>query len=338
MDTSSNRIVLPVAGGKGGVGKSIVCANLAVAFAEAGKRVVVADLDLGGSNLHSYLGVNNRLPGLGEFVSSGSQEIDEYLYECEPGLRFLTGGISPFMANITWHQKRKIVKAIRRVEADVILLDLGAGTSFNTLDFFSLSDRGVLVTNPDIVSVVSMLGFLKNFLFRYILQESKKERDLNMFLDRLIKSDTSGRQLTIDYLKEKSQDRFGAVPMLLDEVCSRVRPVVIFNRAANVESFSITKQFSRGMRTVLSLEADYYGYIFEDRCADKALKLRKNLVKEYPDSVAGTEFRKIADRLSRYYDRFLPNSAQLLEDALRCSDYSETETRSKSYISASPSL
>ena len=60
--------IIPVAGGKGGVGKSFVTANLAVALAQRGHRTIAVDLDLGNSNLHSLLGLENRYPGVGEYL------------------------------------------------------------------------------------------------------------------------------------------------------------------------------------------------------------------------------------------------------------------------------
>jgi flagellar biosynthesis protein FlhG len=56
-------IVIPVASGKGGVGKTFVSANLAIALAELGYRVITVDLDFGGANLHSFLGLSNCHPG-----------------------------------------------------------------------------------------------------------------------------------------------------------------------------------------------------------------------------------------------------------------------------------
>jgi len=55
-DMAEQTTIIPVAGGKGGVGKSFVTANLAVALAQAGKSVIAVDADLGNSNLHTLLG------------------------------------------------------------------------------------------------------------------------------------------------------------------------------------------------------------------------------------------------------------------------------------------
>ena len=62
------KTIIPIAGGKGGVGKSLFVANLAIALAEAGHSTVAVDMDMGSSNLHTYLGLNNLNPGIGDFL------------------------------------------------------------------------------------------------------------------------------------------------------------------------------------------------------------------------------------------------------------------------------
>lgn len=61
--------IVPVASGKGGVGKTIATANLGISLAQAGKTVILADLDLGAANLHTILGIRNRQPGIGHIIS-----------------------------------------------------------------------------------------------------------------------------------------------------------------------------------------------------------------------------------------------------------------------------
>ena len=131
---NSGSIIIPVASGKGGVGKSFISANLAIALAELGHKVIAVDLDFGGANLHSFLGLSNRNPGIGDFLQARIAELDELLVPSDiPNLQFLSGdGKTPFMANIAYAQKIKLISRLKKLPADYILLDLGAGSSFNT--------------------------------------------------------------------------------------------------------------------------------------------------------------------------------------------------------------
>jgi len=84
--------IIPIASGKGGVGKSLVSANLSIALAQAGKRVVLVDLDLGSSNLHLILGFNAPRNGLGTYLSGAKVKFEDIIHETDyPNLRFIPG-------------------------------------------------------------------------------------------------------------------------------------------------------------------------------------------------------------------------------------------------------
>src|SRR6266850_2415825 len=107
--------IIPIAGGKGGVGKTFVTANLAVALASRGFRTLAVDLDLGNSNLHSLLGLENRYPGVGEYLRGTVKcSPHELIVETSlPGLGFIPGdGRMPFMANITYNKKLALMSTL----------------------------------------------------------------------------------------------------------------------------------------------------------------------------------------------------------------------------------
>jgi hypothetical protein len=136
QDANSGAVIIPVASGKGGVGKTFIAANLALALAELGHRVVAVDLDFGGANLHSLLGISNRHAGIGDFLKARTAELEDLLVPAgAPNLSFLPGdGKTPFMANIAYAQKIKLMVRIRKLPADFILLDLGAGSSLGGIE------------------------------------------------------------------------------------------------------------------------------------------------------------------------------------------------------------
>ena len=160
MNTSPTFI--PVASGKGGVGKSFLTANLAIALAERGHQTIAVDLDLGGSNLYSFLGLPNRFPGIGDFIKTKGGEISDFLVSTDiSNLKFLPGdGKTPFMANITYAQKIKLISQLKNLTADYILLDQASGSAYNTLDFFSITPISMVVTTPEYPAVMNMMIFL----------------------------------------------------------------------------------------------------------------------------------------------------------------------------------
>ncbi len=105
-----------IGGGKGGVGKSFVSGNLGILLAQRGYKVVLADLDLGGANLHTWLGINSPDRGLSEFVGREIDKIEELLVPTQvPGLSLISGardGVE--IANLKHSQKRRFLNAMKR--------------------------------------------------------------------------------------------------------------------------------------------------------------------------------------------------------------------------------
>ena len=170
QETAKEMTIIPVASGKGGVGKSVITANLSVSLAEKGCRVVAVDLDLGGSNLHTCLGLDNNNPGIGDYLRAHYGNLDELLVDTyHPNLKFLAGDArSPLMANLHTAQKNKLMNHLRKLDADYVLLDLGSGSAYNTLDFFAMSYNGLMVCTVEYTSLMNLLTFLKNLALRRI--------------------------------------------------------------------------------------------------------------------------------------------------------------------------
>ncbi len=189
--------IIPVASGKGGVGKSLVAANLGVAFAQAGQRVILADLDLGASNLHLVLGHQSPKTGIGMFLNDTKSDFNEVIVDTDVrGLRFIPGDTEiPGTANLKPFQLKSLVRRLLALsnEADILILDLGAGTHQSILDFFLLSDHGIVVSAPMVTAVLNAYVFLKNTVFRLMFTTFRKNSPAATFLEKSRK-DGSGHQ------------------------------------------------------------------------------------------------------------------------------------------------
>lgn len=160
--------LISVGGGKGGVGKSIVACNLAVAMAQLGKRTVLADLDLGAANQHLLLGIDRPRPGLETLLSRTNDDAREGLTATKiPNLNLLAGtGARLGAANITYGEKLRLLKRLRTLDADVVIIDVGAGVGYNALDFFELGAQRLVVTTPQVTAIHDAYSFLKSAVLR----------------------------------------------------------------------------------------------------------------------------------------------------------------------------
>ena len=161
------RRIIAVGGAKGGIGKSIFVANLGVLLSAKGRRTVLVDLDLGGANLHLYLGENSLRHTLNDFLSKEVPSLNAIMSQTKYGPYLIGGNSSQLGAtNIPFARKLKLLRAIKKLEADYVILDLGGDTSYNVLDCFLAADCQLIFTTCDPASYLEAYSFLKVALYR----------------------------------------------------------------------------------------------------------------------------------------------------------------------------
>ena len=134
--------VWAVAGGKGGTGKSILSANMGIALAKMGNKVILVDADLGAPNLHTCLNIRKPEFTLNDYLTKKVPNLESVLLDTpNENLKLISGGTELLgLANIHYQKKMKLIRNLEKLDAEFIIVDLGAGTAYNTLDFFNLSN------------------------------------------------------------------------------------------------------------------------------------------------------------------------------------------------------
>ena len=167
-----------IGGGKGGTGKSFVTLSLGIRLAKLGKKVVIIDTVLGGANQHTLLGIRHPQYTLNDFIKRKSATLNEVCIETPiPNLKLISGGDDIlYLSNPKFSQKARMLKHLNKLEADYILLDLGAGSSFNVLDFFIYTEGKIVVLSPFPTSIQNAYGFLKTALYRRFHQLFSKNK------------------------------------------------------------------------------------------------------------------------------------------------------------------
>lgn len=308
--------IIPIASGKGGVGKSLLAANLSIALAQSGNRVILADLDLGGSNLHLILGIRAIPFGIGTFLTSKTAKIASILIPTEvPNLRFVPGDSEiPGMANLKPAQKRLLIRELQSLDADYLILDLGAGTGVNTIDFFLMSSHGIIVTTPTLTATLNAYFFLKNAIFRILHSTFSK----GSAAEKVVKTHATGQSLQklyipklMDMIREADPNQFEK----LQNVLHRFQPRLVFNMLDDPKDVEKANKVRRSTREYLGVDMEHLGVIYRDELQDTALNSRLPIVLYKPHCVLSQAIYRISEKITMFdRDDLGPLDMETLEE------------------------
>jgi flagellar biosynthesis protein FlhG len=291
------RRVIAVGGGKGGIGKTLVSANLGIALAQAGMRVLLVDADLGGANLHTCLGVGQPSATLSDFVRSNKVQIQDIIIPTGvPQLSLIAGAQDVLdAANLKYAQKQKLLRTLMAQPVDYLLLDLGAGTSFNTLDFFLVADHGVLVVLPEPTAVENAYRFVKAAFFRR-LQQVEAQYGIEDLVESALTTREGALRTPHDFIAQvRQQDPAAGVRLERDLQSFRIRLVV--NQARTDADMNVGTAVVAAWKKFFGLEMDDLGAIRYDDEAWRAVRKRRPILLERPESPASQGLQRIAGRI-----------------------------------------
>ncbi|WP_253899899.1 P-loop NTPase [Corallococcus carmarthensis] len=306
---SRSRRIIAVGGGKGGIGKSMVSANLGVALAQAGHKVLLVDADLGGANLHTCLGVGPPESTLSDFLRRGKANLEEVMVSTGvPGLSLIAGAQDSLdAANLKYAQKQKLLRTLlSQTTADYLILDLGAGTSFNTLDFFLIADHGLLVVLPEPTSVENAYRFVKAAFFRK-LQQTEARYGIQDLVEGALSTREGGLRTLHDVVAQVRRRAPSDADRLERELAAfRVRLVV--NQARTDADEKVGAAMVSAWKKFFGIDMDDLGALRYDDEAWRAVRKRKPVLIEQPGSPVSQGLQRIAARLLSL-DGLSPESA-----------------------------
>ena len=297
MSTPTN--IIPVGGGKGGVGKSVISTNLAVGIALSGQEVVLIDGDFGASNLHALLGISHPPYGFQDFFLN-SKSPDSLLIETGiSNLKFISSaGDNPGSANIDTDRVKKITSIINKLKADTVILDLGPGTSFNVLDFFNISLQGIVMSSPEMTSVMKTFSFIRAALFRRISLHLKNLPNLQRLVDHSHPSKADIETYTVDILRENVKKIDASQIEKINEIISQFKPSIIINRVRSKKDLLSGNNLVNLVKKYLDVDLNYLGYITEsDRVRDSVEEMIPFLIKD-PQSKPSENLQQIIGTLT----------------------------------------
>jgi flagellar biosynthesis protein FlhG len=288
-----------IGGGKGGTGKSLLAASVGIHLAEMGRRVVLVDGDLGAPNLHTFLGLDGRGPSLADVVRRTVSSLDEAAAATAlPRLRVVSGSRNSLDVESLKHfQRTRLLRLLLEVRADVVIVDLGAGTSLGVLDFFAIADRGVLVVLPEPTSIENCYRFVQAAFLRR-LQRLAAALGYRPIVDLVLEHRGRARAGRPAEILEEIRRIDSSAAADLSAQMEEFAPRLVVNQARDHEDTRLGTAIEEASRRFLGIPIGFAGAVPYDPALVRSVKSRRAYLLEYPRSRTSEAFRAAGEAIA----------------------------------------
>ncbi len=289
-----------VGGGKGGVGKSLVSILIALELARQNKKTILIDADLGGANLHTFMGIRTPTRTLHDFVSRKYSSIEEICIQTAvPNLQLVCGASEILsLANPQYAQKHKIVQNIMSLSAEHVILDLGAGTAYNVLDFFLIADNPIVVVTPQPISIQNAYAFVRNTVYRKLSRLAGQQPALQELIKTAMDPKNESHMRTMGDLLQAIHNSYNAeMADQLNEAIGKLRPWIVTNLARHERDNNAGRIIQMVADKYLTISARELGAISYDPTIEKVVSQMKSLSQLALDSAARSDVIPLVQRL-----------------------------------------
>ncbi len=286
-----------VGGGKGGIGKSFIISNIAQYLARNARRVVLVDADLGGANLHSFFGIDRPRTTLTDFFENGAS-LESLVSETGIGnLGLLAGAVESVAADhIRFSQKMKLFRHIRKLDADYILIDIGAGTHFHAMDAFLLADTPIVVVVPEIIAIENLYYFIKNVSYRKLVR-AMTEGGQRLVVEEAWKNRQQLGIANIRQLADHLRTRSDSARDIVDAAWTSLRFDIVVNKIRRRQEVRIGHAVRSIFMKYLGLSAGYTGYIEYDELVSWCINKRRPYLESHPGSKCSGQIEAVSENL-----------------------------------------
>ncbi len=292
-------ITISIGSGKGGVGKTICLANLGLLLAKSGKKVCLVDLDTGGADAHIIFGLFQPEYTLTDFLNRNVESIENVIHSFESlnNLQLIPGtGDTLHSANMSFQEKQRLLRAISKIDADIILFDVGAGTNYHSLDFFMATDIQICIALPEPTSIMDFYTFLQLTTIRKTLSAFLSQSEVS----RQIKKNKFDSLNEAFELIEKIQP---GAKKKAQESLKYFNPLLIINRVGPDSQLNRKKLHWLSAK-YLGIYLPDLGDIPNDEKIPESLKAYLPVVEYAPNSPSSLALQAINQKLLKVIDLY----------------------------------
>ena len=295
------RKITAIIGPKGGVGKTTISANLAIALARMGQKIIAVDLDLGASNLHAIFGLQGPSQSLNDFLQNRVKNLTEVVLDTNiENVGIIRGGDDPGIANMPYTKKLKLIRHLSTLDCDLVLLDLAPGASFNVVDFSIVAHKALLVTTAEVPSLLNVYSFIKSVVFRRLSFFFKRNQstELLMLLDKAKQADKHPHLKTMNGVFNEARLINAALADSAKKILSNINPLVVVNRIRTTKDARAGDVIRNLLKEYLCIESAVIMTIRDDDAVRKAISKLSPIMIEAPNSFFANDIQKIASMLN----------------------------------------
>jgi len=292
----TNKKIIAVGGAKGGVGKSILSANLAVGLALLGQEVVLADLDLGGADVHLYTGVKTLAKTWNDFLDKKVDSIEDILTPTAfEGLSLIGGDSSRLgSANLPYAQKRKIMRHLKELQTDYLVVDLGGDTTYNGLDFFLLADQKIVVSGTEPASVLDSYTFVKVVFNRFLERFFTERKPLKSLAAKVRNGSLEASEnYSLEFLLQEVGTRDPAASYELQKKIEEFSLSIVLNMTESSNDLRIAESMQKLAKQKCFVDIGILGTIPFDKVVRKAARGFTPIVVENPKCQASRNIHQM---------------------------------------------
>lgn len=287
-----------IGGGKGGTGKTFLASSLAIALSVERGNIIAVDADLGGPNLHTLLGVRENGRDLGDFIRNEVSSLEDIAMPTSfPGLRLIRGSENTlFLANLNHYRKLKLIRQIKGLPARGVVIDLGTGSAYNTLDLFMTASPGILVVTPEPTAVENAYLFLKSCALRVLRAYARYFgiADFETKVSQGLEHSSASLLAFMDNLTASD----GSAGQVLTAALRNFKVLLVVNKARDRRDGHLGRSIVDVVRKYFLIDMDHLGTIPYDEKVHWSLRSFSPYLLEYPEGAVSEAIRSMAGRLS----------------------------------------